>query len=160
MLKDCVLLGLDWVEPMMQLCLARHMFMHFSCIHILSFPFLFSVMMVLFCLSPSLSLSLLDRLCMAPKCNTTPSRNPLHSRTSSSDPTPLHVQFFDEKAQRTFWRTSPHVVFIRSATWFYWTFLILLYPLSFTKHFMLELCKRSEVPKHGDDFCSPSFVSL
>ena len=26
--ENCVLLGLDWVEPMMQLFLARHMFMH------------------------------------------------------------------------------------------------------------------------------------
>ena len=33
---------------------------------------------------------------------------------------------------RTFQRTSPIVVFIRNATWFYRTFLILLYPLSFT----------------------------
>ena len=68
------------------------------------FSLFFSIVMVLFCLSPSLSLSLslLDRQCMAPKRNTTPSQNPLHSRTSSSDPTPLHVQFFDEKAQKDF----------------------------------------------------------
>ena len=28
------------------------------------------------------------------------------------------------------------------------------------KYLILKLCKRFEVPKHGDDFCSPSFVSL
>ena len=33
---------------------------------------------------------------------------------------------------RTFQRTSPTVVFIRNAMWFYRTFLILFYPLSFT----------------------------
>ena len=155
---------------------------------------------------------------------------------------------------RTSQRTSPTVLFIRNATWFYRTFSILLYPLSFTvgdgnlyvrypwhvppwsfrsstptctvsmlytlicyadsrytycshsgdyfwdttcstgiaswlsrlsmfedcvqgrtsisflwdtffmgwepKHLMLRFCKRFEIPKHGDDICSPSIVSL
>ena len=39
---------------------------------------------------------------MAPKRKTTPSRNPLHSGASSFDPTPLHVQFRDEKARQDF----------------------------------------------------------
>ena len=108
------------------------MFMHLSCIRILSFPFLFSVVKVLFCLSLSISLSLSDRLCMVPKRKSTSSWNPLYSKTSSSDPTPLHVRFRDEKAQKETRRTSPQVVFIRNAAWFYRTFLILLYPLSFT----------------------------
>ena len=88
--ENCVLLGLDWVEPMMQFLLARHMFMHFSCIRTLSFlSILFWVVML--CLFVSLPFSLSDRLCMAPKCKSTPSRNPLCSGTSSSDPTPTHV---------------------------------------------------------------------
>ena len=51
---------------------------------------------------PSLSLSLLDRLCMAPKVRkSTPGQNPLQSSGSfsSSDPLPpFHVWFHDEKA--------------------------------------------------------------
>ena len=43
---------------------------------------------------------------MAPKCKSTPSRNPLHSKASSSsspfDPTPSHVWFHDEKAKSDF----------------------------------------------------------
>ena len=43
---------------------------------------------------------------MAPKRKSTPSRNPLHSRASSSsslsDPTPSHVRFHDEKAKSDF----------------------------------------------------------
>ena len=39
---------------------------------------------------------------MAPKCKSTPSRNPLHSETSSSDPTPSYIQFRDEKAHKDF----------------------------------------------------------
>ena len=35
--ENCVLLGLDWVEPMMQFLLARHMFMYISCIRTLYF---------------------------------------------------------------------------------------------------------------------------
>ena len=39
---------------------------------------------------------------MAPKCKSIPSWNPLHSRTSSSDSTPLHILFHDEKAHKDF----------------------------------------------------------
>ena len=44
-----------------------------------------------FCFSLSLS-----------KRKSTPSWNPLHSRTSSSDSTPLHILFHDEKARKDF----------------------------------------------------------
>ena len=73
---------------------ARHMFMHISCILILSFS-LFLVVM---------SLSLSDRLRMAPKRKSTPARNPFGSRSSSSNPPvpPLHVRFRDWKAQQDF----------------------------------------------------------
>ena len=101
MLKNCVLLGLDWVKPIMQL------FLHITCsctFH--SFVPYFSLSLVLCCddafLFVSLSFSLSDRLRMASKRNTTLSRNSLHFETSSSNPTPLHVQFYDEKARPDF----------------------------------------------------------
>ena len=95
--------GLGWThDAIFFFFFARHMFMHLSCIRILSFPFLFSVVKVLFCLSLSISLSLSDRLCMVPKRKSTSSWNPLYSKTSSSDPTPLHVRFRDGKAHQDF----------------------------------------------------------
>ena len=39
---------------------------------------------------------------MAPKRKTTMSQNPLHSEASSSDSTPFHVRFHDEKACQDF----------------------------------------------------------
>ena len=39
---------------------------------------------------------------MAPKRKSTPSQNPLLSGASSSDPTPSHVKFRDEKAKLDF----------------------------------------------------------
>ena len=99
MLENCVLIGLDWAEPMMQLCLARHKFMHFSCIRALSF--LYFLVLCCDCVFLFLFLSLSDRLCMAPKCKSTSSRNPLRSGTSSSA-TPLHVRFCDKKAHKEF----------------------------------------------------------
>ena len=40
---------------------------------------------------------------MAPKRKSTPSQNPLHSRTSSSsDPTPSHIRFYDKDARKDF----------------------------------------------------------
>ena len=104
-LEPCVLLGLDWVEPMMQFSL------HVTCSCIRTFSFSFLVLSIdgaflFFSFSPSLSLSLslslLDSLGMAPKCKTTLSWNPLHSGASSSDPTPLHVKFHDENAYQHF----------------------------------------------------------
>ena len=80
---------------------------HFSCIRTFLF-YLFDINCVWFfsaCLSLSLSLSLslyLVSLRMAPKCKSTPSRNPFRSGASSFflpvDSTPSHVQFRDEKA--------------------------------------------------------------
>ena len=73
---------------------ARHKFMHISCILILSFS-LFLVVM---------SLSLSDRLRMAPKRKSTLARNSLGFGSSSSDPPvpSLHVWFRDGKAQQDF----------------------------------------------------------
>ena len=58
------------------------------------------------CLSLFLSFSSSYVSCvMAPKCKSTPSRNPLRSRASSSspsNPTPSHIRFRDEKAKLDF----------------------------------------------------------
>ena len=95
-----MLLGLDWVESMMYLFFACHLFILFF-MHM--YPFfslhLFWVVIPCFCFSPSRSLS--DRLRMEPKCKSTPSRNHLRSKTSS-DPTPTHIRFCDEKAHKDF----------------------------------------------------------
>ena len=96
---NCVLLGLDWVEPMMQFFLARHMFMHISCIRTLSFLYICTFLWLCFL---SLSLFLSDRLCMAPKCKSTPIRYPFHSGSSSSGLPPNHDWFCDENAHQDF----------------------------------------------------------
>ena len=92
------------------------MFMHFSCIRTIFFLFIdincvwyfsacFSLSLSLsfsFSLSLSLSLSLSVSCSMAPKRKSTPSRNSLQSGASSSSPstnsTPSHIWFCDEKA--------------------------------------------------------------
>ena len=100
--NDCVLLGLDWVEPMMSLslhvtcsCIFMHTYLHF-------FIFLYIASLVLFCVSLSLSLLLMLVCSMALKCKSTLSQNPLHSEASSFDPTPSYVRFRDEKAKLDF----------------------------------------------------------
>ena len=75
------------------------MFMHFSCICTSLFFFLIFVIDWYFFACLFLS----DSLRMAPKRKSALSRNPLHSgASSSSDPTPLHVRFHDEKARQDF----------------------------------------------------------
>ena len=120
MLNCCVLLGLDWAEPMMLFMLhitCSCIFMHtyqFCIYHlILKCLVLFSLCVCLcvcvcvcVCLSLSLFLSLsllLVLVCsMAPKHNSTLSQNLLCSRASSFDPTSSHVRFRDEKAKSNF----------------------------------------------------------
>ena len=75
--------------------------MHISCIRTLSFLSICFVCDV-FPLSLSLSFSLSDRLHMAPKRKSTPTRNPFGFGSSSSYTPSLHVQFHDEKAQQDF----------------------------------------------------------
>ena len=106
--ENYVLIGLDWVEPMIQF------FLHitYTCIFHAYVPFLFyllvlcfdgAFLLLSFSLSLSLSFSLSDSLHMAPKRKSAPSRNPIRFRASSSDPTPLHVRFHhDEKARQDF----------------------------------------------------------
>ena len=56
-----------------------------------------------FSLSLSPSLFLWVSCSIAPKRKSTPSQNPLHSKSStSSDPTPSHVRFRDDKTRQDF----------------------------------------------------------
>ena len=70
----------------------------------ISFLLLLTVFGTCLRVSFSLFLFLLVSLLMEPKkSKSTPSRNPLHSKASSSsfiDPTPSHVQFLDNKARK------------------------------------------------------------
>ena len=97
LLQCCVLVGLDWAEPMLQL------YLHVTCSCIpmhtyhLFYIFWYICCLVLFWLSPSFSLflSLYVSCVMAPKHKSTPSWKPLRSGASSSfapfDPTPSSV---------------------------------------------------------------------
>ena len=108
----------------------------FSCIRtFISLYFYILLLLVLFWLSLSISLSLsLVLVCsMAPKLKSTLSQNPLHSgASSSSDPTPFHVWFRDDKAQKDFLQNFWDEAFIQNTTSFCQTFPTLTYPLSFT----------------------------
>ena len=105
MLNCCVLVGLDWAEPMMLLSLhvtCSCIFMHTY----LQFFIFFYIVCCCFsdCLSRSLSLLLVLVCSMAPKCKSISSQNPFCSRASisSSNPTPSHVWFRDDKAWNDF----------------------------------------------------------
>ena len=104
MLNCCVLIGLDWAELMMILCCMSYVHA-FSCIR--TFNSLYSFILFCWCFFACLFLSLslfLALVCfMAPKRKSTPSPNPLRSGTStSSNPTPSHVWFRDDKARKDF----------------------------------------------------------
>ena len=221
--------GLGWTHN--AIFFAYHMFMHFSCIRILSFLSLGTLLWWYF--SVCLPLSLSNSLCMAPKRKSAPFQNPLRSRASSSDLTPLHV-WNTACFYRTFSILLYPLLFIvrdenlyvwylwvahrdhtgvllqhawfqylytlvcyagsrytyRSHSGYYfrdttcstgftswlpclstfedrvqrWTFVSFLWDAFFMgwapKHLMLRLCKMSKVPKHGDDICFPSLISL
>ena len=104
-LQQCVLVGLDWAEPMIFFKFTCYMFMHFSCIR--TFIYLYFDIDLCWCFSVCffLSLFLLVSCSMAPKRKSTPSQNPLHSGASFSSPsdsTPSHVQFYDDNARKDF----------------------------------------------------------
>ena len=91
--------------------------------------------MVLFCLFLSLSLSLSLSLII---CTWHPSANSLRLRTLFILGHLLLILihfifgFVIRRPKRTSWRTSPNVVFIWRAAWFYQIFPILFYAPSFT----------------------------
>ena len=101
----CVLIGLDWAEPMMQFVLH----VTCSCIshsYVLSFNIfvifeLLGTFLIVF-LSLPLFLFMLV-VSMAPKRKSTPGRNPLHfGASSSSDFAPLSLRFCDDDAHKAF----------------------------------------------------------
>ena len=102
LLQCCVMVGLDWGKPIMYLSL------HITCSCIHTFKFLYSCILSCWCFSDYLFLSLslfLALVCtMAPKRKSTLSQNPLRfgASTSSSNPTPSHVWFRDDKARKDF----------------------------------------------------------
>ena len=85
-----------------------YLFLHVTCscifhAYIFSLFFPFCSVGDVFSLFLPLSLSLSDRLRMAPKRKSTMAWNPLGSESSSSNPTPLlHIWFHDVKAQQDF----------------------------------------------------------
>ena len=109
LLQCCVLISLDWVEPMMHLylhvtcsCIFMHMYLQVSIFVIL---YLIGAFLIV-SFSPSLSVSYISCV-MAPKCKSIPSQNPFRSGVSSSssspfNPTPSHVRFCDENAKSDF----------------------------------------------------------
>ena len=97
-----MLLGLDWVLPMMLL----NSHVTCSCIFHAYVLFLSTLNMcfLLFSLSLSLSLSRIDCFMAPKKHKSTPAQNPFHGFRSSSSLPPVssHVQFHDENAKKDF----------------------------------------------------------
>ena len=100
--------GLGWAYD--AIIFACHMFMHFHAyaplIFYISIYLVVGTFLIVF-LSFFLSFSPSYISCvMAPKCKSTPSRNPFRSAASSSsspsDSTPSHIRFRDEKAKSDF----------------------------------------------------------
>ena len=124
--ENYVLIGLDWVEPMMQFFLN----ITCSCIFHAYVPFLFYLLILCY----DGAFLFVFRIVSAWH----PSANPLRLGTLfilGHLPLILLLFTFSSVMRRfvkTSRRTSPNVAFIRNAAWFYRTFLILLHPLSFT----------------------------
>ena len=105
---DCVLVGLDWAEPMMQFllhvtcsCISHAYVLYFS-ICLLYLNCFGAFLIVSFSLPPLFILFTLV-VFIAPKCKSTPAQNPLHSgASSSSDSTPLSLRFRDDDAHKGF----------------------------------------------------------
>ena len=128
--ENHVLLGLDWVEPMMQFSFsASHVHAYFRHTYPFFSIFLFWVLIVF-----PVSFSWID-------CVWHPGTNLLQSETLFFPshhlllilPFPLFT--FDSVMRRPIRisrRTFLNMAFIQSAMWFYWTFSILLFSMSFT----------------------------
>ena len=101
----CVLIGLDWAEPMMQFllhvtcsCISHAYVLLFNIFDIFENVWDFSD-----CLSFSPSLLFTLVVSMAPKRKSTPARNPLRfDASSSSDFAPLSLRFRDDNAHKAF----------------------------------------------------------
>ena len=133
MLKWCVLVGLDWAKPMISLLLH----VTCSCIFHAYIPFFFILLilnvLVLFCLSLSLSffqlvaLWHLNRNLLYPETLFIPRHFLLHPLRILPPPMSDSMMI---KPVRTFRRTFHNVAFIWNAKSFYPTFLILTFLLS------------------------------
>ena len=130
------------------------MFMHFPCIRTLLSIYLIYLnclrLFWLFFFFLPLNLFTLV-VSMAPKCKSTPARNPLCSGASlSTDPSPSNFGFVMMMPLRHFRRTSLDEAFIRNAKSFCWTLPTLTFPLSFTvgdgSHCVLLCLSRSFTP--------------
>ena len=103
---DCVLVGLDWAEPMMQFllhvtcsCIFHAYILYFS-IYLLYLNFFGAFLIVSF--FPLFILFTLV-VSMAPKRKSTPTQNPLHfGASSSSDSAPLSLRFRNDDAHKAF----------------------------------------------------------
>ena len=101
----CVLVGLDWAEPIMYLLCMSHvhafsMHMYFFS-HILIIVNCFGAFLIVSFSLPLLLVTLV--MSMAPKRKSTLARNPLHSgASSSSDHTPLFLWFYNDDAHKAF----------------------------------------------------------
>ena len=101
----CVLLGLDWAEPMLFFplhvtcsCIPMHTYLLFNIFDLFELCCDFSD-----CLSLSLSHSFTWVVSIAPKRKSTPAWNPLRSgASSSSDSAPLNLRFSDGDAHKAF----------------------------------------------------------
>ena len=108
LLLCCVLIGLDWAEPMM------HLYLHVTCSCIFMHTYLqVSIFVILYLVGAFLFVSFSSFLSvsyvsciMAPKRKSVLSWNSLCSGASSSsspsDPTPFCIWFYDEKAKSDF----------------------------------------------------------
>ena len=134
--NDCVLLGLDWAEPMMFLSLH----VTYSCIScIRTFKFLYSyiyiILLVLFWLSLSLPLYLFLALVALWHLNANPfCLKTLFVLGHLLPLTPLHLTFSSvmRRLIRTSWRTFLDEAFIPNAKSSYQIFPILTYLMSST----------------------------
>ena len=104
---NCVLIGLDWVEPIMQFllhvtcsCISHAYVLYFS-IYLLYLNYVEAFLIVSFSLPLFLFMLVVS---MAPNCKSISSRNPLRFGTSSSssNPTPSLIRFHDEDAHKAF----------------------------------------------------------
>ena len=132
-LKSCVLLGLDWVEPIM-----LNFFLLGTCsctFHVyVPFQFLFFFWYLLWwCFSVYLLLSFSRIVCAwHPSANLLRLGTFFISRHLLLIPLLFTFGFVMRRPVRTSRRTVPNVVFIRNGMWFYRIFPILLFPLSYT----------------------------
>ena len=101
----CVLIGLDWAEPMMQFFCMSHVqaspMNTCSLFNILVIFELLGIFLIVFLSFPLFLFTLV--VSMAPKRKFTPARNPHRSKaSSSSDPALLSLRFRDDDAHKAF----------------------------------------------------------